>query len=206
MLCGAVLALVALLERPGPWWSGYVSEAGVSGLPWAWAYRGGLVLIGAGVGLLGWSFTGPVALLLGVSAVLAATSGAVPCSAHCPLPPYEPATLFDVVHAAAGVLGMIVLTAAMAVIAWTARSAALRGLAWFGVAVMVPVGGVLGLVMLFVGRSTAGADLERVLLVVAILWLIAAAIVRTSAVGISADSTSTWMVSAIAPTTRAQLK
>jgi hypothetical protein len=69
----------------------------------------------------------------------------------------------------------------MAVIACTARSAALRGLGWFGVALMVPVGGVLGLIMLFVGRSTAGAELERVLLVVAILWLIAAAVARTSA-------------------------
>ncbi len=177
---GAVLALVALLERPGPWWSGYVSEAGVAGLPWAWAYRLGLVLIGVGVGLLGWSFAGPVALLLGVSAVLAATSGAVPCSAHCPLPPYEQATLSDVVHGSASVLGMIVLTAAMAVIAGTARSAAQRGLGWSGVALMVPVGGVLGLIMLFVGRSTAGAELERALLVVAILWLIAAGSIRAA--------------------------
>jgi hypothetical protein len=180
VLAGALLALRAVVAAPGPWWSGYVSEAGVSGLPWAYAYRGGLILIGAGVGLLGWSFTAPVAALLAVAAVLAAISGAAPCSAHCPLPPYERATLSDVVHASAGVLGMIVLTAAMAAIAWTTRSAALRGLGWFGVALMVPVGGVLGLIMLIVGRSTAGADLERVLLVVAVLWLIAAALLRSA--------------------------
>lgn len=178
VLSGAVLALIGLLAKAGPWWSGYVSEAGVSGQPWAYAYRGGLVLIALGVGLLGWSFTGLAALLLGVSAVLAATSGAVPCSAHCPLPPYERSTLPDVVHGSASILGMIVLTAAMAVIAWTARSAALRGLGWFGVALMVPLGGVLGLIMLFVGRSAAGAQLERILLVVAILWLIAASSVQ----------------------------
>src|SRR3954468_19131913 len=98
VLAGAALALCALIDAPGPWWSGYVSEAGVAGQPWAYAYRGGLVLLATGVALLGWSFTGLPALLLGVSAVLAATSGAVPCSAHCPLPPYERSTPSDVVH------------------------------------------------------------------------------------------------------------
>lgn len=178
VLAGAVLALAALLRTPGPWWSGYVSEAGVSGQPWAYAYRGGLVLIALGVALLGWSFTGLPALLLGVAAALAATSGAVPCSAHCPLPPYERSTLSDVVHASAGVTGMIVLTAAMAAIARTGRPAAMRRLGWSGVALMVPLGGTLGPVMLFVGRSPAGAGLERVLLLVAILWLIAAGLLR----------------------------
>jgi hypothetical protein len=178
VLLGAALALTGLLLKAGPWWSGYVSEAGVSGQPWAYAYRGGLVLIGLGVGLLGWSFTGLASLLLGVSAVLAATSGAVPCSAHCPLPPYERSTPADVVHGSASILGMVVLAAAMAVLAWTARSAALRGLSWSGVALMVPLGGTLGLIMLFVGRSAAGAQLERILLVIAILWLIAAASVQ----------------------------
>ena len=50
---GALTMLVSLIAAPGSWLVGYVSEAGTSGLPYAVPYRCGLVLLAAGVALLG---------------------------------------------------------------------------------------------------------------------------------------------------------
>jgi hypothetical protein len=121
-----------------------------------------------------------VGALLGAAALLAATSGAVPCSGGCPLPPYEPTTAADVVHAAASVAGMVSLAAAMVAVALAPdRRPALRRLAWGAACLTVPLGGCLGLIMLFVGRSGLGAWLERALLVVAVSWLIGTAVVTS---------------------------
>ncbi|MEV7622915.1 DUF998 domain-containing protein [Actinoplanes sp. NPDC089786] len=162
---GALAMLAGLIAAPGPWEQGYVSEAGVTGLPFAGVYRTGLVVLAIGVGCLGLSLR---ARLLLVAAVLAGISGAVPCTAGCPLPPYEVSTFGDVVHAGAAILGMAVLAGAMAVRWWTADDR-LSGLA---AGVVVPVGGALGLTMVFAGRVPLGAVLERLLLVVAVAWLI----------------------------------
>jgi hypothetical protein len=178
-LVGALTMLVTLVAAPGPWLAGYVSEAGVAGRPFAVAYRCGLILLAVGVGLLAAAFRRiPAAgALLGLAAVLAATSGAVPCSSGCPLPPFEPTTVTDVVHAAASIAGMVSLAAAMvAVVAARVLRPATRRLAACSAALTVPLGGYLGLTMLFVGRGGLSAPLERLLLVVAVSWLIGTAI------------------------------
>jgi len=176
ILVGALTMLVALVAVPGPWLRGYVSEAGTAEMPFAAAYRCGLILLALGVGLLGLALRRSsrlVAVLLGAAGATAATSGAVRCSSQCPLPPFEPTTVSDVVHAAASIVGMVVLAGAMAMIALSSvwRPAA-RRLAAGAAALTFPLGGVLGLTMLFVGRDPVGAVLERLVLTVAVSWLI----------------------------------
>ena len=171
---GAVIMLVTLVAPPGSWWDGYVSEAGTAGQPYAIPYRCGLVLLAAGVGLLSQAVrnlkVASTALL--VASVLAATSGLVACTDRCPLPPYEPTTLADVVHAAASVLGMLVLAGAMAAVWRSDERPAVTRLAGVAVALTVPLGAVLGLLMLFVGRSDVGAFVERAVLFVAVSWVV----------------------------------
>jgi hypothetical protein len=179
VLVGALTMLVTLVAAPGSWLAGYVSEAGTAGRPFAVAYRCGLILLAMGVGLLAAAFgrIPAIGAVLGLAAVLAATSGAVPCSSGCPLPPFEPTTVADVVHTAAGIAGMVSLAAAMAAVAMTrVLRPATRRLATCAAALTVPLGGFLGLIMLFVGRGDLGALLERLLLFVAVSWLIGTAL------------------------------
>jgi hypothetical protein len=171
---GAVTMLVALVAVPGPWWQGYVSEAGTSGQPHATAYRWGLLLLATGVGVLGGALHRRVvtAFLL-VAAVMAGTSGVVPCSRGCPLPPYETTTAASVVHTAASIVGLVVLAAAMAATALDRAAARVaRRLAAGAVALTVPLGAALGLTMLLAGRGTLAAVLERLVLVAAVSWLV----------------------------------
>jgi hypothetical protein len=175
VLGGALIMLAALVALPGPWLRGYVSEAGTTGQPLAVAYRCGLLLLAFGVGTLGLALgrvRRPAAVLLGLAALLAGTSGVVPCTENCPLPPFEPTTPADVVHTAASIAGMAVLAGAMLAMAVSRLRPAVRRLAIGAVALTVPLGGWLGLIMLFVGRGQLGATLERILLVVGISWLI----------------------------------
>ncbi|GAA0568420.1 hypothetical protein GCM10010172_60830 [Paractinoplanes ferrugineus] len=196
---GAGVMLFTLVAGPGRWWQGYVSEAGTAGQPYAVSYRLGLGLLALGVALLGRARR-HAALLLLVAAGLAGTSSVVPCSAGCPLPPFEPTTTADLVHTAASILGMAVLAAAMAVTWWTAaRPAApqattagakagaaagappvgdagvrkaVRRLAGVALVLTLPLAAAMALTMLFVGRGTVGALLERALLLVAVCWLV----------------------------------
>jgi len=172
---GAAVMLVALVAAPGSWLVGYVSEAGTAGQPFAGAYRTGLVALGLGVGLLAFTQIRPAAVLLWVAAALAGVSGAVSCSGGCPLPPFEPTTLADVVHTAASVVGMVVLAAAMAAVCWKDPRPVIRRTAAVAVALTVPLGGTLGLTMLLAGRNAFGAALERLLLLVAVAWLVGTA-------------------------------
>lgn len=176
---GAGTMLAALIAAPGPWWQGYVSEAGTAGRPHADAYRWGLLLLGVGVAVLGRALRpGPrvVAACLTTAAVLAGASAAVPCSSRCPLPPYEPTTPADVVHTAASIAGMVMLAGAMAAVALTGHRRATRRLAAGAVAVVVPLGAALGLTMLLAGRGPLGAALERLLLAAAVSWLVGTAL------------------------------
>jgi hypothetical protein len=189
-LAGATIMLVALVAAPGPWLQGYVSEAGTGSQPHAHAYRWGLILLAFGVLLLALSILrlgrgapSPrafallrgTAALLGVAAMLAATSGAVPCSNRCPLPPFEPTTAMDVVHTAASIAGMAVLAAAMALTGLAPVRRAIRGLAAVAVVCTVPLSAGLGLTMLLVGRGPVAATAERALLFVAVSWLVGTA-------------------------------
>lgn len=179
---GAVIMLAALVGAPGSWLTGYVSEAGTASQPYAVAYRAGLLLLALGVGLLGAAFAERpdfprrpgtlVATLLAASGLMAATSGVVSCSDRCPLPPFEPTTVADVVHTVAGIAGIALLAVAMLVVAVLDPRPVLRRLAVAGAACTVPLGVALGLTMLLAGRGTLGAVLERVLLVVAVSWLV----------------------------------
>ncbi|MBM2614467.1 DUF998 domain-containing protein [Actinoplanes sp. LDG1-06] len=173
VVTGAVVMLVALVAPDGSWWDGYVSEAGTAGQPYAIPYRFGLVLLAAGVALIGQALRELrlASTAMVVAAGLAATSGLVACTDRCPLPPYEPTTFADVVHAAASVLGMLVLAGAMALVWLSDLRTAVTRLAGVAVAVTVPLGAVLGLLMLFVGRSDFGALVERAVLFVAVCWL-----------------------------------
>jgi len=185
VLAGALTMLAGLIAVPGPWTAGYVSEAGTTGMPLATAYRWGLAGLAVGVGLLGRVLgrgSRPVATLLGSAAVLAATSGAVPCTGGCPLPPYEPTTLTDVTHTAASAIGLVLLAGAMALVALSAPfGAVLRRLATVAVTVLVPLGAALGLTMLLSGRGPVSAGLERAALVVAVSWLVGTAVVLATA-------------------------
>lgn len=197
---GAFVMLATLVAAPGPWTRGYVSEAGTSGQPYAVAYRWGLIVLGLGVALLGIALlsraraTGPAhvpdrasarlwqrpavrsGLVAGVlllpAAVLASISGAVACSNQCPLPPYEPTTLADVIHTAASIVGMVLLAGAMVAVCLAGLRPAARRLSVVAAALTVPLGGALGLTMLFAGRGQLGATLERMLLVVSVSWLV----------------------------------
>ncbi|GGQ57904.1 DUF998 domain-containing protein [Couchioplanes azureus] len=180
ILAGAAVMLGALIAAPGSWLLGYVSEAGTAAAPWATAYRWGLIVLSGGVALLALALrpqSRPVAALLGGTAVFAATSGSVPCTDRCPLPPFEPTTPSDVIHSAASIVGMVLLAGAMLLVAVSAafRPAA-RRLAGVHAALTIPLGGALGLIMLFVGRGQAGAILERIMLAVAASWLIGTSI------------------------------
>jgi Protein of unknown function (DUF998) len=175
VVVGALIMLVALVTAPGSWLQGYVSEAGTSVSPLATAYRWGLVLLAAGVALLGLALRPASRLLLALlssAGVLAATSGVVPCTDQCPLPPFERTTVSDVVHTAASIVGMAVLAGAMLTVALTPLfTRVMRRLALIATVLTVPLGGALGLTMLFVGRGLTGAILERILLIVAVSWL-----------------------------------
>jgi hypothetical protein len=179
VLAGALTMLAGLVAVPGPWTQGYVSEAGTAGMPLATAYRWGLVALAVGVALLGLALRGgsrPVAVLLGLAGLLAGTSGVVPCTDGCPLPPYEQTTVADVAHTVASVIGMVVLAGAMALVALAAPyGRVLRRLAAGCVAIIVPLGAVLGLTMLLSGRGALSAALERGALVVAVTWLVGTA-------------------------------
>ncbi|MEU8820709.1 DUF998 domain-containing protein [Actinoplanes sp. NPDC048796] len=181
---GAVTMLVALVAAPGSWLAGYVSEAGTAGVPYAVPYRAGLVVLAVGVALLGAAVRIPLASpALFAAAGLAAVSGVVPCTNQCPLPPYEPTTPADVVHASATILGMLMLAAAMAAMWWYAGDRTRKGLAAGGVALTVPLGAALGLTMLLAGRGTLGATLERLLLAEAVVWLVGTAVTTALTTG-----------------------
>lgn len=175
VLAGALIMLVTLIGTPGPWLSGYVSEAGTSGQSWAIGYRCGLVLLAVGVALLAGALRRLrlVGGLLLTAALFAGTSGVVPCSRNCPLPPFEPTTPADLVHTASSIAGMISLAMAMLAVALTAQlRRATRRLAACAAACTIPLGGSLGLTMLVIGRGSLGASLERPLLVIAVSWLV----------------------------------
>ncbi|MET8148112.1 DUF998 domain-containing protein [Actinoplanes sp. NPDC049668] len=179
-LAGLLIMLFALVAAPGSWLLGYISEAGTPGLPLATPYRFGLVLLAAGAGLLGLALrrrSRLVAQLLGGAAAFAATSGAVPCSGGCPLPPFEPTTAGDVVHAAATIVAALLVVGAMVTVALSpALRPAVRRLAAAAAALIVPLGAALGAVMVLAGRVPAGAALERLVVLVGVGWVVGTAV------------------------------
>ncbi|RLK22949.1 uncharacterized protein DUF998 [Micromonospora sp. M71_S20] len=171
---GALAVTVAVVAGPGPGLTGYVSEAGVTDSAYAPAYRIGVFALAAGLLLLATALP-PVlraaAGLLAAGSVLALVSGAVTCSAGCPLPPFERATAADLVHGAASILAVAAVVLAMLAVTLTrAAPSALRRLAAAAVAVALPLAGATAVTLVFVGRGGLIAVLERLLLLVAVLW------------------------------------
>ncbi|WP_341719584.1 DUF998 domain-containing protein [Micromonospora sp. FIMYZ51] len=121
------------------------------------------------------------AALLVAGALATGLSGAVTCSAGCPLPPFEQATVADLVHGAASVAATAAVVFAMIAIALApAAGRALRRIAATATVVALPLAGAVGLTMLFVGRGSLVGVLERLLLAVAAGWglVTAAALAR----------------------------
>ncbi|NLU80005.1 DUF998 domain-containing protein [Micromonospora sp. HNM0581] len=203
-VCVGVAAVTfAVVAGPGPGPTGYVSEAGVVGSGYAWTYRTGvfvlamaLLLLAAALRAAGVPPAGPApqrrraggaagvdkvlrvaAGLLVAGGLATVLSGAVTCSAGCPLPPFEQATVADLVHGGASVAATAAVVFAMiAVVVAPTAGRPLRRAAVLAAAAALPLAGAVGLAMLFAGRGSLVGVLERMLLLVAALWGFATAV------------------------------
>jgi hypothetical protein len=176
-LCGVVLVAKAAADG-GRTITGYLSELGVETQPQAARYRAGMLLLAAGVALLGtalWPITRLGAGLLGVAAVNGAVSGSVPCSDGCPLPPYERFTAADLVHG--GTSAAAVGFCALAILA-VARAAGtpLGRVSLISFGVVAPLVVAVGVSMLAVGRGEVTSVLERLTLSATLTWIILACV------------------------------
>ncbi|WBB56982.1 DUF998 domain-containing protein [Verrucosispora sp. WMMD573] len=184
---GVAAVTLAVVAGPGPGLTGYVSEAGVVGSGYAWTYRIGVFALATALLLLAAALRsgdrGPrvAAGLLVASGLATLLSGAVTCSAGCPLPPFERATVADLVHGGASIAATAAVVFAMItiVLAPTARRP-LRRIAVLAATVALPLAGAVGLAMLFAGRGSLVGVLERLLLAVAALWGLATALTLTA--------------------------
>lgn len=105
-----------------------------------------------------------------------AVSGAVTCSAGCPLPPFERATTADLVHGGASIAATATVVLAMVTLAVSGPAGpVVRRLAGVAVALALPLAAALGLGMLLLGRGTVVGVLERLILALAVLWGLATA-------------------------------
>ncbi|MGW4497247.1 DUF998 domain-containing protein [Micromonospora sp. NPDC004336] len=176
---GTVAVTVAVVAGPGPGLTGYVSEAGVTDSPYAPAYRIGVFALAAALLLLAAALPARLRVaagLLAAGSVCTLVSGAVACSEGCPLPPYERATAADLVHGGASIVAVAAVVLAMLAIAFLPGAGrALRRLAAGAAAAALPLAGAVGLAMLAVGRGALVGVLERLLLLVAVLWAAATA-------------------------------
>ncbi|MFY1574983.1 DUF998 domain-containing protein [Verrucosispora sp. WMMD703] len=186
-LAGAAAVTLAVVAGPGPGLTGYVSEAGVVDSDYAWTYRFGVFALAGALLLLavalrvGARHCGDPALRVAVTLLVAASlctvlSGAVTCSAGCPLPPFERATVADLVHGAASVAATAAVVFAMLAVAFSpVARRRLRRTGVVAAVVSLPLAGAVGLAMLLVGRSPLVGVLERLLLTVAVGWALVTA-------------------------------
>ncbi|MFI6255362.1 DUF998 domain-containing protein [Micromonospora zamorensis] len=173
-LAGAVAVTVAVVAGPGPGLTGYVSEAGIAGSGHATTYRIGILALAAALLLVGVALPPGVwaaPALLATGAVFTAVSGAVTCSAGCPLPPFERATAADLVHGGTSIAATASVVLAMVTLAVSGPAGpVLRRLAGLAAAVALPLCAAVGLAMLVLGRGAVVGVLERLVLAVAVLW------------------------------------
>ncbi|NYH45504.1 hypothetical protein HNR22_005231 [Micromonospora jinlongensis] len=178
-LAGAVAVTVAVVAGPGPGLTGYVSEAGIAGSGHATTYRIGILALAAALLLVGAALPPGVwaaPALLATGAVFTAVSGAVTCSAGCPLPPFERATAADLVHGGTSIAATASVVLAMVTLAVSGPAGpVLRRLAGLAAAVSLPLCAAVGLAMLVLGRGAVVGVLERLVLAVAVLWGLATA-------------------------------
>ncbi|MCM0674540.1 DUF998 domain-containing protein [Micromonospora phytophila] len=188
LLAGTAAVIVAVVGGPGPGLAGYVSEAGVTDSAYAPTYRIGVFALAAGVLLLAAALLPALraaAALLGVGSFATALSASVTCSAGCPLPPFERATVADLVHGGASITATATLVFAMLAVAFSpAAPPVLRRLSARAAVVALPLAAAVGLAMLLVGRGAVVGVLERLLLAVAALWGLATATAVATATGV----------------------
>ncbi|MEU1885773.1 DUF998 domain-containing protein [Micromonospora sp. WMMD987] len=174
VLLGTAAVTVAVAAGPGSPAGGYVSEAGVPDSALASTYRTGVFTLAAALLLLATALPTalrPAAVLLAAGAVGALLSGAVTCSAGCPLPPFEAATPADLVHGGASIAAVGVTVLAMLVIGFLRPATpALRRVARVSGVMALPVAGATALGLLTVGRSDLLGGLERLLLAICVGW------------------------------------
>ncbi|WP_425413547.1 DUF998 domain-containing protein [Micromonospora rhizosphaerae] len=178
-MAGSVAVTVAVVAGPGPGLTGYVSEAGIADTGYAPAYRIGVFALAAALLLLAVALPAALrvaAALLAAGGGLTLLSGAVTCSAGCPLPPFERPTVADLVHGGASVAAnAAVVFAMLALVLSPATDRLLRRIAGLGVALALPLAAAIALAMLTVGRGGLVGGLERLLLAVAAGWGLATA-------------------------------
>ncbi|MFG2046249.1 DUF998 domain-containing protein [Micromonospora sp. NPDC048935] len=179
-LAGAVAVTFAVVAGPGPGLTGYVSEAGIAGSGHAATYRIGILALAGALLLLGAALPPGVwaaaPALLATGAVFAALSGAVTCSAGCPLPPFERATTADLVHGGASIAATASVVFAMLTLAVSVPvGPVVRRLAGVTAALALPLCATVGLAMLVVGRGAVVGVLERLVLALVVAWGLATA-------------------------------
>ncbi|OLB63951.1 MAG: hypothetical protein AUI10_13110 [Actinobacteria bacterium 13_2_20CM_2_72_6] len=157
----------------------YISEAGVAGAPHALAYRLILFLlaVAAGAAAVGLRpVAGRAALVLGLAAPCLLVSGSVPCSAGCPLPPYERPTAGDLVHAGASMAAVGLCTLAMLAAArWSTDLRVRAGARWAAV-LMVPLGTATLAALLLAGRTPFTGVVERLSIGLCFAWVTGASL------------------------------
>jgi Protein of unknown function (DUF998) len=166
--------LVAVAGTPGLRVSGYVSELGAQGAPWARTYRAAIVAIAVGLVLLAIVYrpvSAAAATLLVSAAVFGAVSASVRCTPGCPLPPEVGATPADTVHTGASITAFVLAAGAMLVLARVAVEPVAR-LCRYGIVLVVALGTPVGLGIVLVGRGLFTGVLERAMMAVAIAWLV----------------------------------
>ncbi|MCZ7376268.1 DUF998 domain-containing protein [Micromonospora sp. WMMC250] len=189
-VAGAAAVTVAVVAGPGPGFTGYVSEAGIAGSAHALTYRIGILALAAALLLIGAALPPGVwaaPALLATGAVFTAVSGAVTCSAGCPLPPFERATVADLVHGGASIAATAAVVFAMVTLSVSGPAGpAVRRLAGPAAALALPLCAAVGLAMLVLGRGTFVGVLERLILGLAVLWGVATA----TALALAAESSA----------------
>jgi hypothetical protein len=176
---GGITLAVAVLATQGAWYAGYVSEAGVAGEPYRNAYRLGIFGMAAALLLLAAAVNRlavlPAVVLL-ASGLLAGVSGTVSCSPGCPLPPFETPTAADLVHGGTSVAGVALCGLAVLLLALGRVDTDLRRVSRAAVGPVVALGIANAYGLAFVGRGHLTGIAERVMLLVIVAWIVAAAL------------------------------
>lgn len=174
-VAGTTAVMYALGVLPEPWTRGYISEGGVASSPRDGIYRAGILALAGSLALLGAALRRLVPFvfaMLAVAAVFGVLSSAVSCTPGCPLPPYEPSTAADLVHAGASVVAVGLAVVAMAAVALIALQPVLRRTARVFAVVTLPLALLLVVGLLAIGRGLFTSVLERVALVPVVLWVV----------------------------------
>ncbi|GAA1376260.1 hypothetical protein GCM10009661_44120 [Catellatospora chokoriensis] len=174
-VAGTAAVMYALGVLPEPWTHGYISEGGVATSPRDGIYRTGILALAGSLALLGAALRRLVPFvfaMLVTAGVFGALSSAVSCTPGCPLPPYEPSTAQDLVHAGASVLAVGLAVVTMGAVALIALPPALRRTARVFSAVTFPLALLLVIGLLAIGRGLFTSVLERVALVPVVGWVV----------------------------------